>query len=308
MIRTVAIGRHPIDVASELNLDGSRITLENLGGAPIRFAPAAAAGEAAPADLRAGFLLEPGKRENLQPAGGAGFPLWVWGGGKVGVGPAIAPATGLGGGGGLSLLVADGSVTGALDGAHVAGAAVLTVGDASIYRTGRPVQVGGELHTLEAIDEAARTITIEAAGLTADQAANVQVVQAPLLGADDILTLDGGPWAEIDVRFLYDLPQLNGNPAFYNGRSSGAYYSGGGRGGSYFETLSNFSYWWASGQVEDAATWSVGLIHATSNAGNAWSVEFNPATHQLSLLPLDDTLTVSFIPRIYNLIVAGRGA
>ena len=311
MLQTAKVGRAPVDLAARFMLDGSRTTIENLGGEPIRFAPAAAAGEAAPADLRAGFLLEPGKRETLRPAGGADFPLWAWGGGEVGVGPAIGPEP-AGGGGGLSLLFAGEAVTGALDGAHVAGAAVLTVGDASIYRAGA-VQVGGEVHTIQSTDEAARTITIEAAGLTADQADDVQVVQAPILGADDVLQLPepSGQYAEIDIRLLYDLPQLNGNPPFYNGRSTGAYYSAGAplQQSAWFETLSNFSYWWANGQVADdpaSGTWSVGLIHATAGAGNAWSLEFDPATHRLSLLPLDASLVVGFIPRVWSLIVAGR--
>ena len=306
MLQTAKVGRAPVDLAARFALDGSRITIENLGGQPIRFAPAAAAGEAAPADLRAGFLLEPGKRETLRPAGGATFPLWVWGDGEVGIAPAIGPETG-GGGGGLSLLFAGDQVDGELSGAHLLGATVLTVLDASIFRLGA-VQVGGEVHTIGSIDEAARTVTIEAPGLVAAKLDGTQVVQAPILGGDDVLQLPapvGGEYAEIDVRFLYDLPQLNGNPAFYNGRSTGAYYSAAGLRSAWFETLANFGSWYANGQVAEdpTGTWSVGLIHATGNAANTWSLEFDPVTHQLSLVALS---TVGFIPRIYGLIVAGR--
>ena len=299
----------PVDVGAALNLDGNRV-FENIGQRPLRFIVADAPGEAAPLNPRAGHLLQPGARETVRTA--AGTPVWAWADypTRIGAGPAWQAAAGLGGGGGLSLLFAGGQVTGALDGAHVAAAAVLTVGDASIYRLGR-VQVGGELHTIENIDEAARTITIEAAGLAADQADDAQVVQAPIIGADDVLQLPapaGGEYAQLDVRVLYDLPQLNGNPPFYNGRSTGAYYGSAVGRSAYTETLSNFSYWWANAQAEDdpSGTWAVGLIHATSNQANAWSVEFDPATHRLSLVPLDDSLVVGFIPRIYNLIVAGR--
>ena len=97
MLSTAQVGPQPVDLAARFMLDGSRITIENLGGEAIRFAPAEAAGEAAPADLRGGFLLEPGERETFQPAGGATFPLWAWGGGEVGVGPAIGPEAGGGG-------------------------------------------------------------------------------------------------------------------------------------------------------------------------------------------------------------------
>ena len=96
-LQHTAVGKAPVDIAAQFSLDGSRIAIENLGTRPLRFAPAEAAGEAAPADLRGGFLLEPGERETLRPAGGAGFPLWVWGDGEVGVGPAIGPETGGGG-------------------------------------------------------------------------------------------------------------------------------------------------------------------------------------------------------------------
>ena len=98
MLSTAQIGPQPVDLAARFVLDGSRITIENLGGEAIRFAPAEAAGEAAPSDLRGGFLLEPGERETFTPNGGATFPLWAWGGGEVGVGPAIGPETGGGGG------------------------------------------------------------------------------------------------------------------------------------------------------------------------------------------------------------------
>ena len=193
-----------------------------------------------------------------------------------------------------------------LDGAHNAGDTELTVDDASDLALDR-VRVRGELHAIEAIDEAANRITIGAPGLAAAQANGVRVDQAPILGADDTLTLDGGPWAELDIRILWDLRRPTASADTYNGRSSGAYYSGD-PAWAWFETLTNYSYWWANAQTDVAATWSVGLIHATAGVANAWSVEFDPATGQLSLLPVDDSLTVSFIPRAYRLIAAGRAA
>ena len=89
-LQVAAVGREPVDLAAQLNLDGSAAVIENLGIAPLWFLLAAAAGEAAPAD-RKGHLLEPGAREPIQPHG-AGFPLWVWSqhATAVGVGPALA--------------------------------------------------------------------------------------------------------------------------------------------------------------------------------------------------------------------------
>lgn len=89
MLRVADVGREPADLAARFNLDGSAAELENLGIHPLWFLPAAAAGEAAPAD-RKGHLLEPGAREPVQPHG-AGFPLWVWSqhATAVGVGPRL---------------------------------------------------------------------------------------------------------------------------------------------------------------------------------------------------------------------------
>ena len=89
-VRIAAVGREPLDLTAALNLDESAITLENTGIHPLWFLPAENAGEAAPADL-AGHLLEPGKREPVQPHGGAGFPLWVWSGHPtaIAVGPRL---------------------------------------------------------------------------------------------------------------------------------------------------------------------------------------------------------------------------
>ena len=227
-------------------------------------------------------------------------------------GPGGPGTSGPGRGGGLSLVYAGESVTGALNGARSAGDTRLVVDDASIFRLGR-VQVGGELHTVEAVDEAANALTIEAGGLTAAQDDDTAVVQAPIIGTGDALQLPGGPFAEIDVRMLYDLPQLNGNPAYYNGRSSGAYYAGGeGGGGAWYETLANYGSWFANGQQEPyndpAGTWGVGVVHATANvASSIWALVFDPARSTLAL----DVFTGAqelFIPRVVSLIVAGRRA
>ena len=88
-VRVAGVGKEPVDLAARFNLDGSAVTLENLGQAPLWFVRAAAAGEAAPED-RAGHLLEPGEHETVEPLG-AGFPLWVWSGQPtvIGVGPRV---------------------------------------------------------------------------------------------------------------------------------------------------------------------------------------------------------------------------
>ena len=314
-ILTQAVATAPVDAGAALGLDGDHV-FENLGPRPLRFVVAAAAGEPAPLDLRAGHLLLPGQRETVRTA--SGVPVWAWSDypTRLGVGPAwqVAPGGGgapAAGGGGLSLVHAGESATGALNGAHDAGDARLIVADASIFDLGR-VQVGGELHTIEAVDETANAITIEAAGLTAGWADDTAVVQAPIIGTGDVLQLAGGPFAEIDARMLYDLPQFNGNAPFYNGRSSGAYYAGGAGGGAWYESLANYGSWFAGGQQEaysdPAGTWGVGIVHATANAASSiWVLVFDPARSTLALSALDGAQEL-FIPRVYSLIVAGRRA
>ena len=304
---THAVGAAPVDVGAALNLDGNRV-FENLGARPLRFVVAAAAGEMAPLDVRAGHLLLPGRRETVATAAGA--PVWVWSEHptRLGVGPAWQVAAGLGGAGGLSLVYGAKSVETTLDGAHLAGATVLRVDDATGLAAGR-IHVTGEVHTATAVDESANTVTIEAPGLAAAQADGRIVGQAPLVGADDTLTLPGGPYAELDIRLLYDLRHLTSGVESYSGRNAGAFYSAGMTRSSWVETLTGSNYWWAFTNIDTGSTYSVGLVHATSSLTfNSWSIELDPATSRLSFLPTDPGMTVSRLPRVYSLIVAGRGA
>ena len=67
------VGRVPVAVAAGAAL----VAVENLGDRPLRFVVGEAADEAAPADLEAGHLLQPGQRETVR-LGDAAFPLWAW--------------------------------------------------------------------------------------------------------------------------------------------------------------------------------------------------------------------------------------
>lgn len=302
---TQPIGPVPVDVGAALGLDGDRV-FENLGQRPLRFVVAAAAGETAPLDLRAGHLLLPGRRETVRTA--AGTPVWAWSDQptRLGVGPAWQVAAGLGGGGGLSLVYGAEDVETTLNGAHAAGATVLSVADATGLVAGR-AHVAAEVHTIAAVDEGANTITIEAPGLTANQASGRIVGQAPLVGADDTLTLPGGPYKELDIRLLYDLRHLTSGVRSYTGRNAAAFYSAGMTRSSWVETLTGGSYWWAFVNIDTGSTYSVGLVHATGSLTfNSWTIELDPATGRLSFLPTDPAMTVSRLPRVYSLIVAGR--
>ena len=82
-LQVAPVGQEPIDVRARFGLDGSAVTLENLGTAVLFYVLAVAPGEAAPAD-RVGHILEPGERRDERPAAGA--PLWVWSGGATRIG------------------------------------------------------------------------------------------------------------------------------------------------------------------------------------------------------------------------------
>ena len=303
---THPVGPVPVDVGAALSLDGDRV-LENLGQRPLRFVVAEAAEEMAPLDPRAGHLLQPGQRETVRTV--AGTPVWAWApyATRLGVGPAWQVAAGgVGGGGGLALLVSGQSVETKLDGGHSAGDTVLSVDDATGLAVGR-VYVRGEQQTIESVDEAADTITIAAPGLTANQADDAVVVQAPMQGADDTLALPAGSYAELDVRCLFELPQTNGNQAIYSGRSIGAYYTAAGKRSSWADTLTNFTAWYSyMDSNTDAATVLVGVAHDNHTLRTAWSLEFNPATSQLSFALIPSSTARPYFPRLTSLLVAGR--
>ena len=103
---------------------------------------------------------------------------------------------------------------------------------------------------------------------------------------------------------LYDLPQLNGNRAFYSGRSLGDYVA---PNASAYHSLTNFSYWYAGGNTEEGLpSYSIGVVHSTSSLANLRTVDYELATNRLVLVPGDASLAVSFAPRVYQMMVVGR--
>ena len=157
---------------------------------------------------------------------------------------------------------------------------------------------------MEAVDAAANRVTIAAPGLVAAQDAGDYVSQAPLVGDGDSLVVPGAAGKDVQVLAIFDYPQKNGNPSFYNGRSQGRYYRSG-DGASWLETLANYSAWWVYHDVGPSETFSVGLLHTTASLTNTvLSVELNPATGALALQAVPGTQLL-YVPRVTSLIVAG---
>ena len=214
------------------------------------------------------------------------------------------------GGGGLSILYAGSMVETTLSGAHAAGATTVTLASVAGFRDDMTLGIdvpgtGYEAHSIESVDEATNSIEIPAPGLAmAYGDIGIAAFAAPMFGALDSLDLPGGPYTELDARYLFDLPQLNGNAPFYKGRSNGAYYA---PHASWFETITDNLYWFGGGNTEPGlASYSIGVIHATAAIANLWSLDYELATGRLIFIPANPALAVSFHPRIYRLIVAGR--
>lgn len=305
-LRPFDVTAAPADVAAAL--DAGTWVLENLGSRPLRFV-AGAAGESAPEDPRDGHLLHPGAREAIAIAAGA--PLWAWSDfpTRAGLTPSwmVAGLPGAGGGGGLTLLHGSSEVSTTLDGQHAQGATVLTMTAAAGLRTGR-ILVGDETHEATAVDESANTVTIAAPGLMAQQPDDTDVVQVPLRGADDVLTLPdpgaGRRYVEFDVRFLFDLPRLAGGTSRGHGHSSGAYYA---PASSWYESLNGNSYWWAGVNADPSyATFAVGVANRSAATSDLWTLEFNPTTSALQFVQADPNRAPTALPRAYELVAAGR--
>ena len=225
------------------------------------------------------------------------------------LGPIGGPATpGPAAGGALSVLYAGTMAESTLSGVHVLGATTLTLASAAEFRDDMTFGIGVEAHDIVSVDAGANQVEIAAPGLLANYVDGAACFCAPMWGADDTLALPAPAgatqYAELDCWMLYDLPQSNGNPSFYSGRSLGDYVA---PHASWFHSLTNYSYWYAGGNVEEGlASYSVGVVHGTVSAVNFWALDYELATNRLIFLPADPSLAVSLIPRIYHLALAGR--
>ena len=141
-------------------------------------------------------------------------------------------------------------------------------------------------------------------GLLADYAADTECFAAPMFGADDVLALPGpGPYAELDVRLLFDLARANVDPA-NNGRSSGAYHTD--PASSWYEALNDRNFWWGGGNHEPGlSSYTVGVIHLNATATDLWAVDYEPAGNRLLILPADPDTADTFVPRSHR--AADRG-
>ena len=215
--------------------------------------------------------------------------------------PGATPAAGA-----LSTIYASQLAATTLSGAHDAGTTTLTLADATGFRADMTFGIGRVTpHDIVAVDEAASRVEIPAPGLGAAYADGADVFATPMLGVDDVLALPGsGPYAELDVRLLFDLARANANPA-NNGRSSGAYHTG--PASSWCEALNARNYWWGFGNHEpDLSSYTVGIVHLNAAASNLWTVDYEPAGNRLLILPADPDTADTFVPRITTLRIVGR--
>ena len=125
--------------------------------------------------------------------------------------------SGSGGGGGGSTLLFAQTVEfrgPTISGAYAAGATsftlTATLEEMQTLFVGEHILIDDEEHRIETIDILNRTITTEA-GL-AQAKTDVLVLAGVLIGVNDTIQLPiaAGSYSEIDVRFLYDLPRVEG--------------------------------------------------------------------------------------------------
>ena len=72
-VAKTALGAAP----TRIDPGAALVTLENLGERPLRFVVGEAVNEAAPTDLGAGHVLQPGQRETVR-LGADTYPVWAW--------------------------------------------------------------------------------------------------------------------------------------------------------------------------------------------------------------------------------------
>lgn len=188
--------------------------------------------------------------------------------------------------------------------ARAQGETNIFLSDATGFGPGMTFGIGNEPHDILSMP-GDHTVVIAEPGLLADYAADTECFAAPMFGADDVLALPGpGPYAELDVRLLFDLARANVDPA-NNGRSSGAYHTD--PASSWYEALNDRNFWWGGGNHEPGlSSYTVGVIHLNATATDLWAVDYEPAGNRLLILPADPDTADTFVPRITALRIVGR--
>ena len=213
--------------------------------------------------------------------------------------PGRAPAAGA-----LSTIYAARLAASTLLLARAQGDTTIWLPDAAGFRADMTFGIGIESHDIVAMHNAVQ-VEIAAPGLLADYAADSGCFATPMFGVDDALALPGsGPYAELDVRLMFDLARANADPA-NNGRSSGAYHTD--PASSWYEALNARNFWWGGGNLEpDLSSYTVGVIHLNAAATDLWVVDYEPAGNRLLIMPADPDTPDTFVPRITALRIVGR--
>ena len=219
------------------------------------------------------------------------------------------PGQGGGSGGGAGLLFAqESSIRGPLLlGQYAIGATSFTIvatqDEFALMFPGMHIIIGSEQHRVVSVNAATNNLTIES-GITSNLAAAL-ITSGVLLGNGDSIVLPGDGLERLDVFLEYDLPQISGAAPFNSGMSIGDYHAGQGQQASRFWVFTNYSRWLSVVQVTDDTTYPVGILTASGAASHTWTLEFNPATSELSLAKYDDTTADLYYPRITTMKVAG---
>ena len=219
---------------------------------------------------------------------------------------AIQPYTeGGGGGGNLSAIYGKRTKETTIAGAVVIGDTEIILTDSDQFVVNDYIKIGNvEGHKITAVNHVTKTITLKEA-LTAAYADGFAISSNPMFGVDAVKQLPipkaGKRYGHISVLALYDMPRPSGN-SFYSGRSRGEYYY---PHASWFQSLTDRGAWLADINVNEGfASFAVGILNTTSGSANGWTIEYNPLTNLIFILPTFSTGIASFSPRITELVIA----
>ena len=214
-----------------------------------------------------------------------------------------------GGGGGAGLLFAqESSIRGPLlVGQYVAGTTTFMIAatqdEFALMFPGDHIIIGDEPNIVVSVDSSTFMLTVEN-GLLTDKAAAL-ITSGVLLGNGDSIVLPGEGLERLDVFLEFDLPPIAGGNPFYGGMSLGDYHAGQGQQASRFWGFLTYSRWLSVIQVVEDTTFSVGILSASGAATHTWTLEFNPATTELSLAKYDSASADLYYPRITSMKIAG---
>ncbi len=210
-----------------------------------------------------------------------------------------------GGGGGLDLILTPNQADTTLDGLHALGATTLSLDSVEGIVAGSWLGVVNLPYQVASVNEAAGTVEITS-GLASVAVDGIAVFAVPLFGAEATLTLPepvSGSYAVLELDVIWQMLSSSGTLRS-NGFTRGGVHDD--IGWAYVENRSGYWRTHHNSLEGDAVSITCGMLIYSRRLTNAWSIEYTPATRQLSFLPFEVAPVSDFLPRVSSIIVRGR--